>query len=165
MSFPAKAAFHATVNFNIKLAMTDAAARWQMRLDQKRWNTFFNRINRTVKKRNQLAHFSVIRSASIPGGDVYLRLAPSLGNVDAQLQATAASGGGLSTKDVLQRAGSFKNLASDLGKLCVEIGAIHPVQLEESLSRLLRLDEGNMVRSEESQTRTEPQPQPPPSEE
>jgi hypothetical protein len=105
MSFPAKAAFHATVNFNIKLAMTDAAARWQMRLDQKRWNTFFNRIKRTVTKRNQLAHFAVIRSASIPGGDVYLRLAPSLENVDAQLQATAASGGGLSVKDVLQRAG------------------------------------------------------------
>jgi hypothetical protein len=84
--------------------------------------------------------------------------------VDAQLQATAASGGGLSVKDVLQRAGSFKKLASDLGQLCVEIGAIHPVQLEESLSRLLRLDEGNIVRGEESQTHTEPQPQPPPSE-
>lgn len=154
MSYPAKAAFHATINFNTKLAMTDAAAQWRMDLDKARWQTFFNRLNRASKKRNALAHFAVIRSTPISGGALSLRLAPSLGDIEAHMQGQAPTG--LTINDVVQRVVAFKKLELELSQFSVEIGAIHPATLSKPLARLLGLDADSANASPENQTRIKP---------
>jgi hypothetical protein len=163
MSYPAKAAFHTTINFKTKLAMTDAAAQWRMDIDKARWHTFVNRLNRASKKRNTLAHFAIIRSAQIEGGALSLRLAPSLGDINARMRGQAQAG--LTINDVRQHVAAFKKLELELSQFSVEIGAIHPVTLPESLARLLGLDAGSANASPENRTHIAPQPQPESSQE
>ena len=61
----ARAAFHAIVNFNSKLAATNAAARWFLATQPswpERWNALYNRTKRQAKRRNDIVHYSLIRA-------------------------------------------------------------------------------------------------------
>jgi hypothetical protein len=97
-SFPAKASFHQVLNFNTRLATTNAAAAYA-EIDHARWKTLYNRLKRKAKLRNELAHFTILRSASIPGDQPYLHLAPSLENVNLLPEP------GLTIKDISQALG------------------------------------------------------------
>jgi hypothetical protein len=155
MSLSAKAAFHAVLNFNSRLAMTDAAARWRSGIDHERWRTLFNRLNRKSKQRNELAHFTIIRYTSFPGrSEPRLYLASSLENVDAHLET------GLTLRDVRQRAAAFRKLAQELSQFSVQAGAVRPTLLSEPLAQLLGLDADGASESPEIQTHTEQQPPP-----
>jgi hypothetical protein len=54
-------AFYAVVNFNSKLEMVDAAA--QLKLHGRRlktWDALYEKIRKKSKKRNEIAHFSIV---------------------------------------------------------------------------------------------------------
>jgi hypothetical protein len=57
------AAFHAVINFNSKVAMTDAAGQFLLPLRPLlllEWNSLRNKLQRLAKRRNQIAHFQIV---------------------------------------------------------------------------------------------------------
>lgn len=64
----ASAAFHSVVNFNTRLGMTNAAAHVALAGNSalSLWNPLHNRAGRQAKKRNELAHFTVVYGVNPP---------------------------------------------------------------------------------------------------
>jgi hypothetical protein len=121
-SMAATAAFHAVINFNSRLAMTDRAADWSIfGRNRQRWQTISNRLGRQSKKRNNIVHFSLIRSGPIPGGPFRYYLSPSLQNVTIHLSGKDPPR--LSAADIRRRAESFRELAKAVSDFAILIGA------------------------------------------
>jgi hypothetical protein len=80
----ASASFHAVINFNTRLAMTDAAAQIAManeQTDLETWTTLRERARKRVKRRNELVHFMTFHKAL--EGDMRFRLVPSIFDVNS----------------------------------------------------------------------------------
>jgi hypothetical protein len=137
-SFPAKAAFHAVVNFREKLAMTDDAAEWRITgADLARWKTIFGTLGGLATQRNKIVHFTLIRSRRLPRQRTSrYYLSPSLQNVTAHMRGVEPPK--LSAKDITQRAQGFRTLATDLSEFAVAIGATPQEPLPEFLAQLER---------------------------
>src|SRR5207253_11449373 len=58
----AAAAFHSVINFNTRLGMTNSAAHVALADSPALsvWNPLYNRAGRQAKRRNELAHFTVV---------------------------------------------------------------------------------------------------------
>lgn len=141
-SLTAKAAFHAAINFNTKLAMTDDGAELKLALDNeslKKWRTLSSRASRKAKNRNEIVHFALATSVSLPDGQRKIHLSPSLQNPAPRVSGKPVRE--LVAKDILQRAGAFRVLAQQLSEFAIEIGAARPGQLPEFLAQLLKDDE------------------------
>jgi hypothetical protein len=62
-TYIASAIFHSVINFNIKLAMTDAAAQIALRHESAllaEWNNLQNQMGKRAKRRNELVHFMLM---------------------------------------------------------------------------------------------------------
>lgn len=119
----ARAAFHAIINFNSKLAATDAAARWflvNQPANLERWNALQNRTKRQAKRRNDIVHFALIRGGPIPFGLFEDYLAPSMYGT---YHLAGAQPPRLRADDIRARAKSFRALADELFAFAVTIGA------------------------------------------
>jgi hypothetical protein len=132
----ATAAFHAVINFNSKLAMTHCAAQWAIFGPfLKPWQTLQNKLRRKAKLRNDIVHFSLIRSGSFPGGSMRYYLSPSLQDVTVHLSGKDPPR--LNVVDIRQRAQSFRQLAKELQDFAVLIGVPQkelPPEFRELLS-------------------------------
>jgi hypothetical protein len=130
-NFAARAAFHAIVNFNSKLAATNAAARWFLAgkpNSLERWNALQNRAKRQAKRRNDIVHFALIRGGPIPFGPFEDYLAPSLYGT---YHLTFSQLPQLRSTDIRARAKSFRALADDLLAFVATIDAEPRAPLQE----------------------------------
>lgn len=118
---PAKAAIDSVINFNVKVTMTNAAAKWSLKDGEPaEWQTLCNRLRRVAKSRNELAHFTVVEaSPPYPDGRTY-SLSPHLGDLDA-LPAPGEEMPAYSTKEIRGKGEAFKMLAADLGRFTLLI--------------------------------------------
>lgn len=126
----ARAAFHAIVNFNSKLAATNAAARWFLATQAgwpERWNALYNRTKRQTKRRNDIVHFSLIRGGPIPFGPFEDYLAPSLYGTH---HLAGIEPPRLRRADIQSRTASFRRLADDLLAFAVTIDAVPSERLQ-----------------------------------
>jgi hypothetical protein len=119
----ARAAFHAIINFNSKLAVTNAAARWFL-VNQPsylaRWTSLQNRTKRQAKRRNDIVHFALVKAEPAPPLPFEYYLTPSLFGTH-HLIGTEPSR--LRLNDILARSKSFRALANDLFAFATTIGA------------------------------------------
>lgn len=104
------AVFHCIINFNTRLAMTDAAAHVALAstpfLDK--WNNLHNRLGKRAKRRNELVHFMLVYEAAEPENMVP-QLQPSIFDV--------GRGGALPNKKYrLEEIGEFTRLFVSLGQ-------------------------------------------------
>jgi hypothetical protein len=119
--------------------MTDDGSTLRLELgdDQlTKWRTLSKRLSRKAKNRNEITHFSLVTSVSIPGKR--RELTPSLQNPTPRISGKPTRE--LTAKDALQRAEGFRILAQQLSEYAIEIGAARPAQLPDFLAQLLADD-------------------------
>ncbi|HLZ65688.1 MAG TPA: hypothetical protein VKQ29_05620 [Aliidongia sp.] len=132
-SHAAKAAYYAAINFNVKLEMTQCASVWALDSQFKdEWKTLHNRIGRKSKRRNILVHYVAVRTEPVPSDGCHIHLTPSLGDVNALAEYTS-SPPTLNFKEIEEVGDVFEALAAELGRFCIKVGALQPVQPRESL--------------------------------
>jgi hypothetical protein len=120
----ANAAFHAVLNFNTKLAMTDSAIKMKSFLSVLErepgvsdpmigeWDTLKNRAERRAKRRNELAHFALAFDRAKTPGNRYT-LQPSAIDMRAWM-LNAGNPPTRYTRDLVDQGNSFENLGFDL---------------------------------------------------
>jgi hypothetical protein len=120
----ANAAFHAVLNFNTKLAMTDSALKMKSFLSTlerapgasdpmiDQWDTLKKRAERRAKRRNELAHFGMAFDRAGAPGNRYT-LQPSAIDMRAWM-LSAGKPPTRYTRDLTDQGNSFESLGLDL---------------------------------------------------
>lgn len=113
----ASAAFHSVLSFRTKLDMTTAAA--MMALDEPNlaeWRTLANRLDRKAKKRNELAHFSLVQDVDLDGQTLVESYTLETNVWDAARHVRKKDGPFvLKPNDIRNRAQAFRVIAEEVG--------------------------------------------------
>ena len=118
---PAKAAMDATINFNAKLAMAQAAAHFGLRAGEKgRWTTLRNRLSAKGKSRNELAHFTIVETSPPHKDGRTYSLSPHLGDLDVLIKY-AGTQPMYSRDQIIAKGESFRMLKGDLTRFLAEL--------------------------------------------
>jgi hypothetical protein len=111
----ASAAFHSVINFNTRLGMTNAAAHVALAAGSPAlsvWNALYNRAGRQAKRRNELAHFTVVYGVNPPTPSEFGPfLQPSVFDVTERETARQQR---IDSSKIRDAGNSFTRLADDL---------------------------------------------------
>jgi hypothetical protein len=125
------AAFYAVVNFGSKLEMVDAVAQLTLRGKRLRaWDALYERIRKKSKKRNEIAHFSIVLHGNALSDDPLEPRVHPYWSVNKGTQVRKNEG--LTPKQLEERARSFIDLSIEILKFHRSL----PKRLRRSPARL-----------------------------